>query len=132
MSTLGETLQESREAKGVTSSEAAAATRIKIQHIHDMEKDDFSHIPAPTYAKGFIKLYAEYLKLDPAPLIQEYMREHHPKKSTSVLAEEKGLDEVKKYSTKDLFKASWPPFNASIKKWGYVGGGLFFFYFSSP
>ena len=32
-----------------------------------MERDDFSRIAAPTYAKGFIKLYADYLGLDPGP-----------------------------------------------------------------
>ena len=30
-----------------------------------MERDDFSRMAAPIYAKGFIRLYAEYLGLDP-------------------------------------------------------------------
>ena len=41
-----------------------------------MEADNFSVMPAPTYAKGFIRLYAEYLGLDPAPLVQEYLANH--------------------------------------------------------
>jgi hypothetical protein len=73
MSTLGETLREARLAKGSDPSTAAIATRLKVQIIEDLEADDFSSMAAPVYAKGFIKLYAEYLELDPAPLIQAYL-----------------------------------------------------------
>lgn len=76
MATLGEHLKAARKAKGVTESEAGAATRILRRIITAMENDDFSEMPAPTYAKGFIRLYADYLGLDPEPLVQEYMEVH--------------------------------------------------------
>ena len=38
-----------------------------------LERDDFSSIPAPIYGKGFLRLYAEYLELDPVPLIEDYL-----------------------------------------------------------
>jgi len=79
MSTLGQTLKHAREVKKVTASQAAAATNLKMQHVEAMERDDFSRVAAPIYAKGFIRLYAEYLGLDPEPLIQEYMDLHAPK-----------------------------------------------------
>lgn len=79
MNTIGQTLVEAREKKGVTTSEAAAATRIKVQHIEDLERNDFSNIAAATYAKGFIKLYADYLDLDSQPLIKEYMEYYAPR-----------------------------------------------------
>ena len=72
MATLGQILKEAREKKNVTASQAAAATRMKIQTVEALERDDFSRMAAPMYAKGFIKLYAEYLGLDAAPLIREY------------------------------------------------------------
>jgi cytoskeletal protein RodZ len=50
----------------------AEATRIKVQIVEAIEQDDFSRIPAPTYAKGFIKLIAEQVGEDPAPLLQAY------------------------------------------------------------
>jgi len=47
--------------------------RLRTGHLtSDGEDNDFSRIPAPVYGKGFIKLYAEFLGLDPAPLIAEY------------------------------------------------------------
>ena len=50
MATLGQILKEAREKKGVTASQAAAATRMKIQTVEALERDDFSRIAAPTYA----------------------------------------------------------------------------------
>ncbi|MEI6808672.1 MAG: helix-turn-helix domain-containing protein [bacterium] len=69
---IGETLRNARLAKGQTTSQVAAATRIKIQVIEGLENDDFSSIPAAIYCKGFIKIYAEYLGLPSATLVEEY------------------------------------------------------------
>jgi transcriptional regulator with XRE-family HTH domain len=74
--TLGDILRAARERKGLSPSEAAEGTRLKVQHIEDLERNDFRRIPAPVYCKGFIKLYAEFLGLDPAPLIREYTARH--------------------------------------------------------
>jgi len=76
MATLGEQLKAAREAKGVSESDAGSATKILTKIIIAMEADDFSVMPAPTYAKGFIRLYAEYLGLDPVPLVDEYLANH--------------------------------------------------------
>lgn len=76
MANLGEILQAEREKQGMTPSEVAAVTHIKVQHIEAIERNDFSRIAAAAYARGFIKLYAEFLELDPAPLIQEYVELH--------------------------------------------------------
>jgi len=73
MASLGSILSEARIKAGISKSDAAAATRLKIQILDALESEDFSRIPAPVYGKGFIKLYAEYLGLDPVPLITEYM-----------------------------------------------------------
>ncbi len=76
MSTLGEQLKTAREAKGVSEKEAGSAIRILTKLILAMEADDFSVMAAPTYAKGFIRLYATYLGLAPEPLVQEYLATH--------------------------------------------------------
>lgn len=76
MATLGQKLKAAREAKGVTESEAGAATKILRRIILNMERDDFSDMPAPAYAKGFIRLYAGYLGLDSEPLVEEYLQTH--------------------------------------------------------
>ncbi|MGN0846388.1 MAG: helix-turn-helix domain-containing protein [Kiritimatiellia bacterium] len=73
MSSLGQTLRQAREAKGLTQSKVAAETRILVQIIDDIENEDFHRIAAPIYGRGFVRLFAECVGLDPQPLIREFM-----------------------------------------------------------
>ncbi len=70
---IGPTLQEARQNKQLTASQVAEMTRMKVQIVEDLEHDDFHRIAATIYGKGFIKLYAEAVDLDPAPLIEDYL-----------------------------------------------------------
>jgi hypothetical protein len=78
MATLGQQLKAAREAKGISEHDAGAATKILTRMITAMEADDFSCMAAPMYAKGFIRLYAGYLGLNPGPLVEEYMAKYAP------------------------------------------------------
>lgn len=88
MPTIGQQLKEARERRPATISQAAEATRIKFSQIEAMERDDFSRMGAAIYAKGFLKLYSEYLGLDPAPLIREYVARSAPPVEKPVLTAE--------------------------------------------
>ena len=70
---LGQQLRAARLQRQLTTSQVAAATRMKIQMVEAIEREDFARIPAPIYGKGFIRLYAELVGLDPRPLIEEYL-----------------------------------------------------------
>ena len=72
MPELGQKLRAEREKRKLTASEVAAATHIQVQHIEAIERNDFSRMAAAAYAKGFIRLYAEFLDMDPHPLIRAY------------------------------------------------------------
>jgi transcriptional regulator with XRE-family HTH domain len=72
MTSVGERLKAEREAKQLSTSQVAEATRMKIQTIEQIERNEFDRIAAPIYARGFIRMYAEFLGLDPAPLVLEY------------------------------------------------------------
>ena len=50
---FGETLRTAREAKGLTTSQLAAATRILVQVIEGLEKENFKRIPAAIYGRGW-------------------------------------------------------------------------------
>jgi hypothetical protein len=76
MATMGQNFKAAREKKRVSLSQAALKTYIKIQHLEAMERDDFSRMPAPIYARGFIRSYCEFLGIDSAPLLQEYNDRH--------------------------------------------------------
>ncbi len=72
----GATLRAAREKRKLSLAEIAEMTRIKVHIITAIENNDFSGIAAPLYGKGFIKLYAEAVGLDPQPLIRDYMEQH--------------------------------------------------------
>ncbi|MBN2164276.1 MAG: helix-turn-helix domain-containing protein [Pontiellaceae bacterium] len=76
---IGQKLEAARRAKGVTVSEAGQATKILAKFIEAMESDDFGALSAPVYAKSFIRMYAQYLGLEPSPLVDEYVSQHAPK-----------------------------------------------------
>lgn len=133
MATLGDTLRTAREAKGTTCSEAAAATRIKIQHIEALESNDYSSIAAPAYAKGFIKLYGEYLGIDPKPLIQEYVDQYMPKERAPLFTEDPTHVEEATSGDKPPRKMPWAdwkmpkldiPWNRLQPYAPYVAGGI--------
>lgn len=73
---LGAKLKAARLEKGLTTSQVASATRMKIQIVEDIEREDFSKIAAVIYGKGFIRLYAEQVGLNPGPLIEDYLTHH--------------------------------------------------------
>src|SRR5271154_5594330 len=64
MSTVAEQLQAAREAQKLTVQQIADSTKIRTDHIHALEKGDFSVFSAPIYIRGSVKLCAARLKLD--------------------------------------------------------------------
>ena len=69
---LGTVLRNARESKGLTIEQVTEQTRLIRQIVEDLEHDDFHRIVATVYGCGFIKLYAECVGVDPAPLQQEF------------------------------------------------------------
>jgi len=74
MESIGENLREARHHKKVSLEDASRATRIKIDILEQLESDEFDRLAAPTYTKGFLKLYAEYLGLDAPSIVAAYLR----------------------------------------------------------
>lgn len=70
---IGEALKKAREDKKLTLEQAQRDTKIQLKVLVSLETDAFSKLPNPTYVKGFIKQYAQYLGLDPEPLLNEYV-----------------------------------------------------------
>jgi cytoskeleton protein RodZ len=70
---LGEILKNARVQRGLTPSDVAENTHLLVQIVEDLEREDFRRVAAPIYGRGFIKLYAGLLELDPEPLIRDFM-----------------------------------------------------------
>ncbi|HEU0072543.1 MAG TPA: helix-turn-helix transcriptional regulator [Dehalococcoidia bacterium] len=57
-------MAEARQAKGLTLFDAERGTRIPRRYLEALEADQFSLLPAPVYARGFLRNYARFLGLD--------------------------------------------------------------------
>lgn len=68
---IGNRLQKARRLKKVNISLAARDLCIPQKYLHAFEKNDTSSLPEPIYAVGFIRTYADYLGLDPDPLVAD-------------------------------------------------------------
>ena len=68
-SPLGETLQRARQARGITIEDAERATRIPRRYLEALEQGNFAILPAPVYARGFLRSYSGYLGLDPTAVL---------------------------------------------------------------
>ncbi len=73
MQTIGERLLEARQRRGVSIREAAEATKVRGDYLMAMEANQFDNIPlADVYKRGFLKIYARFLRLDADRIIGEY------------------------------------------------------------
>jgi transcriptional regulator with XRE-family HTH domain len=69
MSPLGETLRRARLSKGITIEDAERVTRIPRKYLEALEIENYGILPAPVYARGFLRSYAGYLGLNPSELL---------------------------------------------------------------
>lgn len=78
--TLGSVLKAARTKLEVTIDLAEKETRIAGKYLVALEEGNFAALPAEAYNIGFVRTYAEYLKLDPYKVVGLYREErsaHH-------------------------------------------------------
>lgn len=69
---IGQVLLQARQKLGKITKEVELDTKIRAKYIEALEADNFAVLPGSVYTKGFIKVYANYLGIEPEPLIQQY------------------------------------------------------------
>jgi cytoskeleton protein RodZ len=69
--TIGERLRRAREARAMSLDDVASQTRIPMRHLQHIEQEDWDALPAPTYAIGFTRNYANAVGLDGPALANE-------------------------------------------------------------
>lgn len=83
MMEFGKSLRTARESKGYTILQLAETTHLAPSVVENLENEDFSHIAAPIYGRGFVKLYCEAVGLAPKPFVDEFMNivngDHEPR-----------------------------------------------------
>lgn len=79
---IGNTLREARLRRALDITDCESATKIRGKYLRALEEEQFEVLPGPTYVKGFLRTYAEYLELDGRLVLDEYesrfSRPEHP------------------------------------------------------
>ena len=71
----GGLLRRTREELGWDLRDVAAALRIKAEYLAALERNTVEGLPGPTYATGFLRAYAEYLRLDGHEIVRRFRAE---------------------------------------------------------
>jgi transcriptional regulator with XRE-family HTH domain len=66
---VGARLRQAREFRRLTLQQVSEATKVRTQYLQALESDDHSAIPSAAQARGFLRLYAEFLELDLQELV---------------------------------------------------------------
>jgi cytoskeleton protein RodZ len=68
---IGQKLREAREERSLTIEQVYHSTLIRLHYIKAMEAGEFGSLPSLTQARGFLRAYADFLNIDPDPLLAE-------------------------------------------------------------
>jgi cytoskeletal protein RodZ len=75
---IGSSLREARERRGLELPAVERATHIRSRYLAALEEERFDVLPAPAYAKGFLRTYADFLGLDAQRFVDEYSARFPP------------------------------------------------------
>jgi cytoskeleton protein RodZ len=69
---VGAYLRQERERKNISLDDVAKVTRISLQYLEALERDEFQTLPASVFARGFLRTYAAHIGLDPKEVLNLY------------------------------------------------------------
>lgn len=94
LQSAGELLLAAREEQGLSVEEVAAQTRIRAKFITALETGDYDTLPSHTHARGFLRSYAQFLRVDVDTVLERFAQETgaEPRVMTQLTAEPAGYD----------------------------------------
>lgn len=73
LQTLGDLLRQTREAHALSLEEVEEQTRIRAKFLRALESGDISVLPSVAHAKGFLRNYAQFLRLDTDAVVTRFV-----------------------------------------------------------
>jgi cytoskeleton protein RodZ len=86
---FGDWLRRQREVREIGIRDIADRTKISLRYLEAMEADRFDLLPAPVFAKGFLREYARYVGLSPDDVVNHYLSVHHPEELAAPIEDPK-------------------------------------------
>jgi len=106
--TVGVQLKKVREALGIRIEDAAHGTHIKLTYLQELENDHPELLPSPASARGFLRLYASFLRIPSQPLIELWDHPVLPEPPPD-LKEEKSVKEADQPQLEEISKSQETP-----------------------
>lgn len=107
---FGSWLRRQREVRQISLREVADRTKISYRYLEAMEEDRFDVLPAPVFAKGFLREYARYVGLSPDEVVNHYLAVQQPQ----------GGEELEETMIGKVVKAAKAERKTRARNWGYV------------
>ncbi len=83
----GASLRQAREASNLDRNTIAAQLHVSPSIVDAIEQDDYARLPAPVFARGYLRSYARLLDLAAEPLLADYNRVAHSEPPALMLRE---------------------------------------------
>lgn len=80
---IGDILRAEREKQNLTIGDVEKETSIRTLYIEAIENGEYDKLPGEVYLKGFVRNYANFLKLDANAILQQYMKDAHPEQAAA-------------------------------------------------
>lgn len=74
--TVGEMLKDERISHRINISDLSKRTRIRLEYLEALENNQFNKLPAATFVKGYVKIYAQLFGFDSGPLLALLRRDY--------------------------------------------------------
>lgn len=84
--TLGENLRHERERQQLSLHDVADQLRLRPKQIEALENGDYDSLPGHTFVSGFLRSYANLLRLDAVAIVELYRSESQAGRQTTELA----------------------------------------------
>jgi cytoskeletal protein RodZ len=124
---VGSNLKQTREQRQLTLREVEWATKIRADYLDALEDERWDALPAPVYARGFLRTYATYLGLDPEPMIAEYNAAHAPARQLISTRPPVKLDRPPRFAVTPAVLGGLLLFLVAAVFVGYVGSRIMAF-----
>jgi cytoskeletal protein RodZ len=72
---VGASLREARERKGLSLRQISASTRISIQALDAIERNDIRRLPGGIFSRAFVRGYAHEVGLDPEETVRDFVEQ---------------------------------------------------------
>jgi len=73
---VGKTLRRARMELKLSLEDVSAAINVRVAQLQSIEDDRIDQLPGMTYAVGFVRSYADFVKLDAQQVVRDFKKEH--------------------------------------------------------